>query len=115
MIKVLGGLANGFDAMKKMGTIGEDEAELSDDNDDETPDAAKVSELLLTLRDFVSERIDYATRLNKKCARARVPTCVLGEKCHSLRIFYFLIIKLKLFFLETNKNSFAFSCFEGPH
>ena len=61
MMKVLGGLAAGFDAMKKMGTISEekDEADNTAD-DDETPDAAKVSELLLTLRDFVGERIDFA-------------------------------------------------------
>ena len=61
MMKVLSGLAAGFDAMKKMGTIGEEEDEAdstADDND--SPDAAKVSELLLTLRDFVGERIDFA-------------------------------------------------------
>ena len=59
MMKVLGGLAAGFDAMKKMGTIEEVDEATADDNDD-TPDSAKVSELLLTLRDFVGERIDFA-------------------------------------------------------
>ena len=58
MRSVLGGLAQGFDSMRRMGTIGEDEGE------EETPDideaSASVSELLLTLRDFVGERIDYA-------------------------------------------------------
>ena len=61
MMKVLGGLAAGFDAMRKMGTIGEEEDEADDATDaNDAPDAAKVSELLLTLRDFVGERIDFA-------------------------------------------------------
>ena len=61
MMKVLEGLADGFDAMKKMGTISEEKGEADNTaDDDDAPDAAKVSELLLTLRDFVGERIDFA-------------------------------------------------------
>ena len=59
MMTVLGGLAAGFDAMKNLGSIREKDDTTADDNND-APDAAKVSELLLTLRDFVGERIDFA-------------------------------------------------------
>ena len=70
MRSVLGGLAQGFDSMRRMGTIGEDEEEeevaaSSNANGSETKDiidgaSARVSELLLTLRDVIDSRVDYA-------------------------------------------------------
>jgi len=67
MTRILADLGRGFQAMKDLGTIVEDEDEEEEEEEsadnngkDPPPDAARVSELLLTLRDFVGERIDYA-------------------------------------------------------
>eukprot|EP00562_Extubocellulus_spinifer_P012551 CAMPEP_0178545222 /NCGR_PEP_ID=MMETSP0697-20121206/3528_1 /TAXON_ID=265572 /ORGANISM="Extubocellulus spinifer, Strain CCMP396" /LENGTH=423 /DNA_ID=CAMNT_0020177777 /DNA_START=4 /DNA_END=1275 /DNA_ORIENTATION=- len=66
MTTILADLGRGFQAMKDLGTIVEDEDEEEEEESadkngkDPPPDATRVSELLLTLRDFVGERIDYA-------------------------------------------------------